>query len=118
MRSLSDRLRATLEHQEFSGLVDLYDPDAVLGVHVGSSYEECKGVDAIVERYSADFDPPATFLRWDAREAPWGAVVEADATQGSGGDRVRFRWVHLLTVEDGRITSDTIYCSGATAASP
>lgn len=113
-----ERFRACFEHQRLPELAELYAEDAVFELHVGVEHDERKGRDAIVARYTADHDPPPTFLRWEARVAPWGAVVEGDALQGGGASRSRFRWVHLLTIEDDRIVADTVYCTGAVPAGP
>lgn len=111
--AIADQLRECFQHQRFAELGKLYADDAILEIRVADAYIERKGRGAIVERYAEDFAGMATFLRWDARETGWGAVVEADAVQGDGTSRYRYQWVHLLTVDDGRITHDTIYCSGA-----
>lgn len=111
--ALFDRLRACFEHRRFTELAELYAADATFELHIGQYHDQRKGRDSIVERYAHDFAAPATFLRWDVRQAPWGAVVEADALQGEENARARYRWVHLLTIEGGRITDDTLYCTGA-----
>ena len=108
-----ERFRECFEHQRFADLPQLYAEDAIFELHVGDFHEQLKGPAAIVERYIGDYDPPPTFLRWEAREAPWGAVVEGDAFQGEGASRARNRWVHVLTIENDRIVNDTVYCTGA-----
>ena len=113
MTSPAGRLRACFERQDFAALHELYAEDAVLEVHVGAAHDVHRGRAAVVERYAEDFAAPASFLQWTVREAPWGAVVEAAAVQG--GSR-SFRWVHLLGVENGRISTDTVYCTGAVDA--
>ena len=111
--AIADRLRNCFQDQRFAELGALYADDATLEIRVGDAYIERRGRDAIVERYAEDFAGMATFLRWDARETGWGAVVEADAVQGEGDRRFRYQWVHLLTVAEGRITHDSVYCTGA-----
>lgn len=117
MDTLTERLRSCFERQDFTGLDELYADDAVLELHVGAAREVYQGRPAILARYAADYTSPATFLRWEVRQAHWGAVVEAAAAQGDGRDEVFFRWVHLLGIEDGRISTDTVYCTGAVPAS-
>jgi ketosteroid isomerase-like protein len=114
--SLTDRLRSCFERQDFAGLDELYAEDAVLELHVGAAHDLYRGRRAVAARYSDDFRSATTFLRWEVREAPWGAVVEAAAVQGGGPDELLFRWVHLLVVERGWISSDAVYCTGGAAA--
>lgn len=109
----AERFRVCFEHQRFAELAELYADDAVFELHVGAVHDELKGPDAILARYTHDYSPPPTFLRWEARVAPWGAVVEGDALQGDGVRRARYRWVHVLTIQDDRIVTDTVYCTGA-----
>ena len=116
MTTTTQRLRSCFERQDFAGLDQLYCDDAVLELHVGAGHEVYQGRSAIIARYSEDYVPPATFLRWDVREAPWGAVVEAAAVQGDEDGKVFFRWVQVLGIESGRISTDTVYCSGAVPA--
>jgi len=113
MTTLAERLRSCFERQDFTGLDELYSDDAMLELHVGAAHDVYRGRPAIVARYSEDYASPATLLRWDVRQAAWGAVVEAAAVQGDGRDKVFFRWVHLLGIENGRISTDTVYCTGA-----
>ena len=111
--AVADRLRRGYECQDAVGMGALYGQDATWELHIGSSHVVLHGRAAIVERYAADLHPPTVLRRWDVRPASWGAVAEAEAEQGAGEARVRYRWVHLLTVEQGRITRDVLYCSGA-----
>lgn len=115
MTSLTDRLRSCFERQELAALAELYVEDAVLELHVGAAHDVYRGRRAVVARYTEDYRCAATFLRWEVREAPWGAVVEAAAVQGGEPDELLFRWVHLLDLERGRIRSDTVYCTGGVA---
>lgn len=108
-----ERFVECFEHRRFDQLGELYRPDAVFDLYVGDLHDQRTGPDAIVERYVADYAMPTTFSRWEARVAPWGAVVQGDALQGHGAGRARFRWAHVLTVEEGRIAADTVYCTGA-----
>lgn len=112
----TERLRACFESQDFDGLNDLYHGNAVLELHVAAAHDVYRGRPAIINRYAQDYAEAATFLRWDVREAPWGALVEAAAVQGEGDGKMFFRWVHVLVVEVGRISSDTVYCTGAVPA--
>jgi ketosteroid isomerase-like protein len=114
--TLVEQLRSYFERQDFTGLDELYSDDAVLELYVGTAHDVYRGRPAIVARYTEDYASPATFLRWDVRQAPWGAVVEAAAVQGDGLDKVFFRWAHLLGIDNGRISTDTVYCTGAVPA--
>ena len=108
----AERFRDCFEHQRFTELAELYKEDATFELLVGDFQEQRKGREAIVARYTDDYDPPPTFLHWEARTAPWGAVVQGDAVQGQGRHRARYRWVHVLTIEDDLIVNDTVYCTG------
>lgn len=110
--TVAERLRLGYERQDSVGMGELYAADATWELHVGASRALLHGRPAIVERYAQDLRLPPTLRRWHVRPAPWGAVVEAEAEQGEGGDRVRYRWVHLLTIERGRISRDVVHCSG------
>lgn len=116
--STAERFRACLEQQRFAELGALYAEDAVLDLFVGALHEQRKGPRSILARYTDDHSPPPTFLRWEARVAPWGAVVEGDALQGHGANQSRYRWVHILTIEGERIVADTVYCTGAIPCRP
>lgn len=110
--SVTDALHRCFAEQRFDDLAALYHEDATFELHVGAEHERCTGRAAITARYAADFAVRPEFRRWDVRPAPWGAVVEAAAVQRHGATDLLFRWTHLLTVEDGRVVSDTIYCTG------
>lgn len=116
MTTTVERLRSCFEQQDFAGLHELYSDEAVLELHVGAAHDVYRGRPAILARYSDDYAASATFLRWDVRAAPWGAVVEAAAVQGDEDGKVFFRWVQLLGIENGRIATDTVYCTGAVPA--
>lgn len=111
-KTTAERFRECFEHLRFIELAELYREDATFELLVGDFQEQRKGATSIVARYTDDFDPPPTFLRWEARPAPWGAVVEGDAVQGQGTERARYRWVHVLTIQDDLIVNDTVYCTG------
>ena len=113
---VAERLRSGYERQDADGMGELYADDATWELLVGSARVLLHGRSAIVSRYAQDLSLPPTLLRWDVRHASWGAVVEAEAEQGEGADRVRFRWVHLLTIEDDLITADVVHCTGALPA--
>lgn len=110
--TIVERFRECFEHQRLTELAELYNEDAIFELFVGDFHEQRTGPKAIVARYTDDHDPPPTFLHWEARPAPWGAVVEGDAMQGQSRRRVRYRWVHVLTIEDDRIVNDRVYCTG------
>ncbi|MFP5372736.1 MAG: nuclear transport factor 2 family protein [Actinomycetes bacterium] len=110
---VAERLRSGYERQDAVGIGQLYADDATWELHVGSSHILMHGRSAIVSRYAQDLSLPPTLLRWHVRVAPWGAVVEAEAEQGVGRTRASFRWVHLLTIDQGRITGDVVHCTGA-----
>lgn len=114
--TIASRLRRCFEERRFDDLAGLYAVDAVVEIHAGSAEDMHTGHAQLIRRYSQDFGSPTTFLRWDERRTDWGAVVEAEAVQGEPSRRTRYRWVHLLTVDDGRVTRDTIYCTGAIPA--
>lgn len=107
-----ERFLDCFAHQRFAELAELYDEHATFELLIGGVHERRTGPAAIVARYVADYDPPPTFLHWAARLAPWGAVVQGDAVQGDGARRARYRWVHVLTIDDGLIVDDTVYCTG------
>lgn len=111
--AVADRLSSGYARQDAVGMGHLYAEDATWELHVGEAHVLLHGRPAIVERYAGDLHLPPTLHRWDVRPTPWGAVVEADAEQGDEGARVRFRWVHLLTIERDRIVADVVYCTGA-----
>ena len=115
--TITSRLRRCFEERRFDDLADLYAVDAVVEIHAGPAKDVHTGHAQLIRRYAEDFGSPTTFLRWDERRADWGAVVEAEAVQGEAPRRTRYRWVHLLTVDDGQFTRDTIYCTGAIPAS-
>lgn len=113
VRALAQRLRSGYERQDAVALGALYADDATWDLHVGHARVLLHGRSAIAGRYAEDLHLPPIMLRWDVRVAPWGAVVEAEAEQGAGEGPMRFRWVHLLTIERGRIAGDVVYCTGA-----
>ena len=116
VHAVTQRLRCGYERQDAVGMGELYADDATWELHVGDSRVLLHGRTAIVGRYVQDLHLPPTLLRWDVRLASWGAVVEAEAQQGEGEGRVHFRWVHLLTVVQGHIARDVVYCTGAVPA--
>ena len=116
VHAVTRRLRSGYERQDAVGMGELYADDATWELHVGDARVLLHGRSPIAARYAQDLFLPPTLRRWDVRVAPWGAVVEAEAEQGEGAGRVLFRWVHLLTVQEGRIAGDVVYCTGAVPA--
>lgn len=110
------RLRRCYEQQDVAGFASLYAQDARWELFVGTERDLRTGREDIAARYADDVRLRPVVLRWDVRPASWGAVVEAEALQGDGPDRVRFRWVHLLEVDGDVVVRDTVYCTGALAA--
>ena len=115
--AVADRLRRGYAAQDAVGMGALYAEDATWEMHAGEAHVLLRGRSAIVERYAGDLHLPPALHRWDVRPAPWGAVVEAEAEQGPHDARVRYRWAHLLTIEDHRIVGDVVYCTGAVPVS-
>lgn len=113
---VAEELGRCFAEQRFDQLAQLYAGDAKFELHVGAEHDRRTGRDQIRDRYAQDFAIRPEFLRWEPVATARGAIIEAEAHQNAPAGRLRFRWIHVLDVNGGRIQRDTVYCTGGTVA--
>lgn len=98
---------------------DVWSSDAMLDATVPNWRLHASGPDAIRAEYARWFADPGHFH--DLRRLPvadgTGEVVEYTLSWQENGVPHAAHHVHLLTVRDGRITADTVFCGGRWPAS-
>lgn len=89
-----------------------YAPDARLDATVPGWRFGCAGEDAIKAEYAKWFSHPATFVQIERLPVQDGEVVIYELEWTEGGVRHRGHHAHRLTVANGAITGDTVWCGG------
>lgn len=113
---LAEELGRCFAEQRFDQLAQLYAGDAEFELHVGAEHDQRTGRDQIRDRYAQDFAIRPEFLRWEPVATARGTIIEAEAHQDAPTGRLRFRWIHVLEINGGRIRRDAVYCTGGTIA--
>lgn len=91
----------------------LYGSDAILDATVPGWRMTATGGEAIAETYAKWFAHPAEFAELDRQPVPGGEVVRYLLMWQEHGVPHAAHHCHILaTGEDGRITSDTVFCGG------
>ncbi len=101
-----DRFLAGLEAGRPDG--DVYAPDATLDATVPGWRFQLQGVAAILDEYGRWFAEPGRFHSIERHPLPDGELVRYDLEAGA----VTVHHMHHLTIVDGRITRDVVFCGG------
>ena len=98
---------------------DAWSPDATLDATVPNWRLRAEGADAIRAEYARWFAAPGTFgeLRRHPLDGGAGEVVEYTLDWTENGVPHSAHHMHRLTVRDGRIVADTVFCGGRWPAS-
>jgi hypothetical protein len=115
-RSVVDEFLACLERGDMASC-DVWSADAVLDATVPNWRFRKRGPAAIRAEYAAWFADPGHFEELSRLPVPSGEVVRYSLTWVDNGVPHAAHHMHLLVVEDGRITSDTVLCGGRWPAS-
>ena len=73
---------------------------------------ECDGAEAVAAELSGWYDAPTTIEAAVRHPIPGGEAVELDLTWVEAGVPHASHQVHLITVDGGRISRDTVFCGG------
>jgi hypothetical protein len=114
-RSGEDTVTAFLDRVEAGGgasLGDLYHPTAILDATVPNWRFEVRGNEAIAAEYGRWFYEPGRFEEQARRTVPGGEVVTYLLSWEEGGVPHAAHHCHVLTVEDGLITREQVFCGG------
>jgi hypothetical protein len=98
---------------------EVWSPDAVLDATVPNWRLHASGPDAIRAEYARWFADPGHFdeLRRCPVDGGRGEVVEYTLSWQENGVPHAAHHMHLLTVREGLITADTVFCGGRWPAS-
>jgi hypothetical protein len=93
---------------------DVWSADATLDATVPNWRLHAAGADAIRAEYARWFADPGRFeeLRRHLIDDGGGEVVEYTLTWSENGVPHAAHHMHLLTVRDGQIVADTVFCGG------
>jgi ketosteroid isomerase-like protein len=101
-----------IESGDYPELEELYGADAVFDVNVPMWRFKRRGPSEIRHQWAEWTESgPMRLVGWEEHLTPWGAVVQMSFREGPGGQHYS-RSLHLLTVEDGRISEHVMYCTG------
>jgi len=107
-----DKFLQAIENAAIPGC-DAWSTDATLDATVPNWRMHKAGADAIRDEYSRWFADPATFdelHRYPVSEV--GELIEYTLSWQENGVPHAAHHMHLLTVRDDRIVSDTVVCGG------
>jgi aminoglycoside phosphotransferase (APT) family kinase protein len=100
-------LRASIETGDFSGLAELYTPDATLDAALPGARRRMRGPDEITATLAGVFQGPGRLIEWDAAEHPGGVAVWVERV-GEDGQAIRQRhYLHLDAT--GRVARHWLY---------
>lgn len=91
---------------------DFYASNAELDATVPGWRSHIAGAHAIRDEYSRWFSHSATFIDLERIPVPDGEVVIYEIEWEEGGVRHRGHHAHRLTVADGSIVRDQVWCGG------
>ena len=91
---------------------DIYDPTAVLDATVPHWRLEQHGPRHIAGQLSAWFADPGGFNELRRVPLPEGELVEFQLSWEEQGRPMLAHQVHVITVADGRITQQAVFCGG------
>lgn len=94
------------------GDADIYAADAELDATVPGWRSHTIGERAIKDEYAKWFAHPATFIDIERLTVPDGEVVTYELEWHEAGVRHRGHHAHRLTVTDGQIIRDKVWCGG------
>ncbi len=86
--------------------------DAILDATVPHWRFECDGAEAVTAELSGWYAAPTTLETVVRRPIPGGEAVELDLSWVEAGVPHAAHQVHLITVDGGRISRDTVFCGG------
>jgi hypothetical protein len=95
---------------------DLWTSDATMDATVPHWRFECAGAQAVAAELSGWYDAPVTIEGVLRRPIPGGEAVELDLSWVQDGVSHAAHQVHLLTVDDDRLSRDTVFCGGRWSA--
>ena len=95
---------------------ELYTADAQLDATVPNWRFAQAGASAVAAQFSHWYDAPTVIESVHLRPISGGAIVELDLSWIEDGVAYAAHHVHLITVADGRISADTVFCGGRWSA--
>lgn len=107
-----EQLRRCLESADWSGLVDVYAPDALLDANVPQWRFQRKGLEEIIDQYRAWYPARLRLVEWKPVTTDFGAVVEQAEWAGDGDGETYARSLHVLRVDGGFVVHHVLYCTG------
>jgi hypothetical protein len=110
--ALVDRFLSAVERGEPSRLEALYAPTATLDATVPGWRFEVSGPAAIVAQYAGWFTHPGRLEELRRRATADGEVVTYVLGWEEGGVPHAAHHCHVLTVDDGRIVHEQVWCGG------
>jgi hypothetical protein len=112
-----DHLCAAIAGATIGTAADVFCDDVVLDATVPNWHFVRRGRRAVVAELSHWFADPGRFEALRRTPLPDGELVEFDLTWTEGGVPHACRQAHVLSVRDGRIARDTVWCGGRWPAS-
>jgi hypothetical protein len=106
-----DRFAAAIESGVRVG-GDVFDADAVLDATVPNWRRTVRGAQAIGDTFAGWFADPGHFESLRRSPLAGGELLEFTLTWQENGIPHACHQAHRLTVRDGRIVEDTVYCGG------
>ena len=100
-------LRTSIETGDFSGLGELYAPDAVLDAALPGARRLVRGPDEITAALAGAFPGAGRLIEWDAAEHPAGVAIWLERVGDDGGAVRQRHYLHLEPA--GRVTRHWIY---------
>ncbi len=112
--TLAEHYRDAVEREDLATLATLYHPDVLLDAHVPNWRFQVVGRTEVARFTGAALPGPGRFTRFETEPTAGGdLLVQFEWRQQADGDvGVKARQLHLLRIDDGRITQQTLFCAG------
>ena len=107
-----EQLRRCLETAGWTGLADVYAPDALLDANVPLWRFQRKGLEEIVEQYRTWYPTRVRLVEWKPVTTAFGAVVQQAEWSGDGDEETYARSLHVLRLDGSLVVHHVLYCTG------
>lgn len=106
-----DELTSSIEHGTWADC-RAFAADATVSATVPGRRFSLRGVESVREQFAEWFATPGRFEELRRTSLPTGELVEFLRMWDEPTGQIAAHQVHVLEVEDGRITADRMWCGG------
>jgi ketosteroid isomerase-like protein len=113
-QELADRYRDAVERADLTSLATLYHPDVLLDAHVPNWRFQVRGRTEVARFTGTALPAPGHFASFSAEPTADGdLLVQFEWHElTADGTGARARQLHVLRLNDGHVTQQTVFCAG------